>query len=68
MGTGESLWYSVLLISRYISHQRLGQNHDYLIGPYVIKKHIGGTQYVDFLEITLPHLSEDVPLNVHKNT
>jgi hypothetical protein len=32
----------------------------------MVANHIGGIQYTDFLERTLPNLLEDTPLNVHK--
>jgi hypothetical protein len=34
---------------------------DHLTGPYVIENRIGGAQYLDFLQETLPILMDDLP-------
>jgi hypothetical protein len=38
-----------------------------LIGPYVIEDRIGGTQYLNFLQETLPTLMDDLPLNINQD-
>jgi hypothetical protein len=46
----------------------LGWNvDDHLIGPHVIEDCIGGAQYLNFLQETLPILMDDLPLNVRQD-
>jgi hypothetical protein len=39
----------------------------HLIGPYVIEDRISGAQYLNFLQETLPILTDDLPLNVRQD-
>jgi hypothetical protein len=40
---------------------------DHLTGPYVMEDRIGCAQYLNFLQETLPILTDDLPLNVRQD-
>ena len=39
---------------------------DRMIGPHIFPGHLTGEAYSAFLDLTLPQLLEDVPLNIRR--
>nr|CAH7762191.1 unnamed protein product [Callosobruchus chinensis] len=44
-----------------------GMVNGMLIGPFILPPRMGGLQYLDFLQNTLPTLLDDVPLNIRQS-